>query len=123
MERYTVTVVHPDNSGTIQLLIPLHHEKPVAALIGEVALRFAKRSALPVGLTFELHLWQQDGPVVDADDLLKDVALDPRVDIIFATATERLHAAAHAQNRGQDEQRVVVSSSSLKPSRLLATIL
>ncbi len=109
MERYTVTVVHPDNSGTTQLLIPLHHDKPVAALAVEVARRFAKRSALAVGLAFELHLWQQDGPVVDADDLLKEVALDPRVDLIFATVTGLPHTAVREQSSSQDKQGVVVS--------------
>lgn len=123
MERYTVTVIHPDNSGTTQLLIPLHHEKPVAALVGEVAHRFAKRLALPVKIAFELHLWQQDGPVVDADDLLKEVVLDPRADIIFATATGRPQAAAREQRRGQDEQRIAVSRRHFKSLHLLATIL
>jgi len=123
MERYTVTVVHPDNSGTTQLLIPLHHEKPVAALIGEVARRFVKRSALPVELAFELRLWQQDGPVVDADDLLKEVASDPRVDIIFATATGQPQTAAREQSRAQDEHRIVVSCRHFQPLHLLAIIL
>lgn len=122
MERYTVTVVHPDSTGTTQLLIPLHHDQPVAALIAQIARRFARRSDLLAELAFELHLWQQDGPVVDADDLLEEIAPDPRVDIIFAIATRRTQTAAREQGMIQDEQRIVVSHRHLEPLHLLATI-
>lgn len=123
MERYTVTVVHPDNSGTTQLLIPLHHDQPVAALLVQVARRFTKRSSSPIEPTFELHLWQEDGPVVDEDDLLKEVALDPRLDIIFATAMGRPEAAAREQSMAQDSKRIVVSHQQLEPLHQLATTL
>lgn len=123
MERYTVTVVHPDNSGTTQLLIPLHHDQPVAALLFQVARRFTRRSSSPIELTFELHLWQEDGPVVDEDDLLKEVALDPRIDIIFATAAGRPQAAAREQSMAQDSERIVVSHQQLEPLHQFATTL
>lgn len=79
-----MSVVEAGSQQTNQLLIPLHHDKLVSDLVYEVARRFGKYSGSTAGLSFKLRLWQLDGPVVDTEDLLKEVVVDPRNEVIFA---------------------------------------
>jgi hypothetical protein len=86
MERYTITVPIPPGASSIRLLIPFPPTSSIAALAAEVKKR-ASRSALPLDALSDLilHLGDAAGPILDDEDLLEDVIIDPKNESITAT--------------------------------------
>ena len=87
MERYTVAVI-PSESGSeprFQLLLPYSPSSTVATFSEEIRQRAAKRVASLSERHFVLRLTNEDGAILDGDDLLSHVILSPSNDIIFAT--------------------------------------
>ena len=87
MERYTVNFHFGDGAKVTQLLIPIHHDNPVSTLTTAATQRLAKRGTSLSGSQFELRLWSKKGPIIDEDDLLRDVVRDFEKDTIFITPT------------------------------------
>jgi len=86
MERYTVTVPIPPGASSIRLLIPFPPTSAVSALAAEVKKRaFRASPLLDASSNVILHLGDATGPILDDQDLLEDVIIDPRTEIITAT--------------------------------------
>nr|OQO26960.1 hypothetical protein B0A51_05959 [Rachicladosporium sp. CCFEE 5018] len=90
MPRYTVTVV--DAGQVFQattLLIPLAEGAIVSALHGQIFVRCI-RQQLQITLdshSITLHLGDASGPVIDQEDVLSDVVLQPQTERVFAVCS------------------------------------
>ena len=91
MERYTVTVA-PPGAESLRLLIPYPPTSSVSALAAEVKRRASRLDVWPDVPELALRLGDVDGSLLDEDDLLADVILDPKVETI--TATSRIKKVA-----------------------------
>lgn len=88
MERYTITLVNADS--TTQLLIPLPPASAVSALIAQVrrrATKLPKYSGWQQG-EISLRVEAEDGPMLDEDDMLQDVVIDPKGTKVFAACVD-----------------------------------
>lgn len=87
MQRYTVTIVHPGNTGERPvLLVPFEPSAIVTAFIDELYKRVAKRG-LPITPNTHiatLHLDGETGAIIDCEDVLSDVITDPKSEKVFA---------------------------------------
>ena len=83
MERYIVNIIATNSAGGLKLLVPLHQEQQVSDLLEQTRLRYVKYSAIPLNPI--LSLYGNDGPILDLDDVLKDVILNPKEDVVFAS--------------------------------------
>jgi hypothetical protein len=85
MERYTVTV-SPPGAESFRLLIPFPPTSPISALATEVKRRVSRQDAWPDVPDISLCLGDVGGPILDGDDLLEYVIIDPKVETITATS-------------------------------------
>jgi hypothetical protein len=86
MERYTVTVA-PPGAESFRLLIPFPPTSSVSALATEVKRRASRQGAWLEVSDISLHLGDDiGGPILDGDDLLEDVIIDPKAEFITATS-------------------------------------
>ena len=82
MERYVVRVTDADAKDVEQFLIPFEKDQLVSAFSAEVRRRYAKCSASSLDHTLRLN--SIHGPILDEDDPLKHVIVDPAKDVVFA---------------------------------------
>lgn len=102
-KRYLVIIVRPPNEVLSEtpgrrpsLLVPFSPEAVVSSFIDELWKRLARHEAIP--LSPETHkvsllLGQEDGPVIDVEDLLSDVILDTQKEKIFAVFLKKTGTA------------------------------
>lgn len=120
MERYTVTVRQEgsEQQHDVHLLIPFRPTAKVDSFITEIVTRSARQSC-QIDLTTHhvtLHLDEPEGPILDVNDILSDVVLDPRSEKIFACFTRKTDrvqpgntasSTRHPTGPGQDSTRVI----------------
>lgn len=83
MERYTVSIRFPETGKNLLLLIPFSSTSSVSAFAEEVRRRAAKHDHALAERIFSLHLGQEDGPILDFDDMLSETIVDSRRERIF----------------------------------------
>lgn len=85
MERYTVKFRDPHDQGELAFLVLLTPTSPVSTLLAEAKRRAAKY--LPQLAENDLipHYGEEQGPILDGDDILSDMIPDPKNEIIFVT--------------------------------------
>ncbi|KAK7973177.1 hypothetical protein PG988_007311 [Apiospora saccharicola] len=91
MQRYTVTIVTPNTSERVVLLVPFRSAARVMNFVDELYER-AARQGLPVtrlSHAVTAHLNSNTGAILDPEDKLADVVQDPKSDTIFAVFTLR----------------------------------
>jgi hypothetical protein len=103
MERYTITVAPPGAAPT-RLLIPFPPTSSVSALSAEVQRRLARSEPNVPDLIF--HLGDTNGPILDEDDLLEDVIIDPKGEAITATPRSNPSTTASAPALYPESNRV-----------------
>jgi hypothetical protein len=84
MERYTISIVSQSAIVT-RLLIPLPPTSLVSELIAEILRRLNKYDSSIATGSLQLRLEEQNGPLLDEDDQLQCVVINPRVEHLFAT--------------------------------------
>lgn len=107
-QRYLVIIVRPPSETTTvspgrraSLLVPFSPDAIISTFIDELWKRLARHDgAIP--LTSEthhviLHLEHEDGPVIDAEDLLSDVINDTQKEKIFAVFSRKRNNAPEIQ--------------------------
>lgn len=107
-QRYLVVIVRPPSEVTsvtpgrrASLLVPFSPEAIVSRFIDELWKRLARHDgAIP--LTAEthnvsLHLDHENGPAIDAEDLLSDVISDTQKEKIFAVFSRKGNVAPGTQ--------------------------
>lgn len=85
MERYKISIFFPESGSSLQLLVPFPPTSSISALAEEVKKR-ATRQGFPLNereIFFRLE--QEDGPILDGEDRLNEVIIDPRSEGIFVT--------------------------------------
>lgn len=86
MERYIITIAIPPGASSIRFLIPFPPTSSVSDLAAEVKKRASRSALLPdPSSIIILHLGDAKGPILDGDDILKDVILDPKAESITVT--------------------------------------
>lgn len=85
MERYKVSISSPETGSNLRLLIPFPATSSLSALATEVKRRAAKQGLFIRDRTIFFRLNQDDGPILDDDDKLGEVIIDPHNEDIFAT--------------------------------------
>jgi hypothetical protein len=94
MERYTVTV-SPPGAESFRLLIPFPPTSSVSALATEVKRRVSRQDVWPGVTDISLCLGDIGGPILDGDDLLENVIIDSKVEMITATSRNLPAPAEH----------------------------
>lgn len=85
MERYTVSIPFPKSGSNLQLLIPFLSTSSILEFGDEVKKR-SEKQGFPMGeRVIFFRLEQDDGPILDMDDRLNEVIVDPRSEKIFVT--------------------------------------
>jgi hypothetical protein len=96
MERYTVTIAL-SGAESFRLLIPFPPTSSVSALATEAKRRASRQGAWPEVSDISLRLGDDvGGPILDGDDLLEDVIIDPKAEFITATSRNSLTSAGAA---------------------------
>jgi hypothetical protein len=119
MERYTVTV-SPPGAESFRLLIPFPPSSSVSALATEVKRRASRQDPWSDSSEIFLRLGEGlGGPLLDGNDLLEDVILDPKAEAITATSrnTPPSTGAAPPSKSTHVSYRNLIISSSLICSR------
>lgn len=103
MQRYTVTIVSSgDSKERPVLLVPFQPSALVTAFVDELFKRIARQglAIAPNTHIATLHLDSETGGLVDVEDLLSDVVLDPKNDKLFAVFSQK-NAGTSAATQGQ----------------------
>ncbi|KAK8102467.1 hypothetical protein PG984_015613 [Apiospora sp. TS-2023a] len=89
MQRYTVTIVTPDASRSIAIIVPFQPSARVMAFVDELYERAARRGLSVTRLSHALtaRLNSETGALIDPEDVLSDVVQDPKSETIFAIFT------------------------------------
>lgn len=90
MKRYTVGFRHPETKAEISFLIPFEPIKTLATLLTEVKRRALRHSPCLVDGNLILRYHGVDGPILELDDTIGDILVDPERDIVFATTNSEL---------------------------------
>jgi hypothetical protein len=77
MERYTIVVALP-GVESFRLLVPFQPALSISTLAIEVKRRVSRLEVVSDGLDITLHLGDANGPMLDEEDALADVILDPK---------------------------------------------
>lgn len=99
MVRYTINVT-PPGSTPLSVLVPLPPSATVSALGEEIIARLARRGLDTSlhGHDVILHLGGSDGPVLDAQDTISDVIVDPGSKTIHASLQDNAHLGDRAKH-------------------------
>lgn len=103
MQRYTVTIVSSgDSNERPVLLVPFQPSAIVTTFVDELFKRIARQglAIAPNTHIATLHLDSETGGLIDFEDVLSDVVLDPKHDKLFAVFTQNKSgpsASTHAQ--------------------------
>ncbi len=92
MQRYTVTIVSPGTSSERPvLLVPFEPSALVTAFVDELYKRISRRglNIAPNTHIATLHLDSETGALIDCEDILSDVVLDPKTESVFAVFTPK----------------------------------
>ena len=84
MERYTI-VAPSGSSGTVSILVPCERQAKVQDLINKARGRLERASAAINGRQLLLKLGAVDGPLLDGDDALEHVVLNPSRERLFVS--------------------------------------
>ncbi|KAE9993630.1 hypothetical protein EG327_004151 [Venturia inaequalis] len=82
MERYTVSVLPLEST---RFLIPFRTASTVFEFKTEIARRLQKQGTAVDAPSIQLYLGNKNGPLLDDEDLLANVVLDPSKEEVFAT--------------------------------------
>lgn len=80
MDRYTININHP-GAEPVLLLIPFPPTSTIQNLVNEIRRR-ASRVQLLLPDQVSLHLGGENGPLLDEEDAVEDVVLDPKTEVI-----------------------------------------
>lgn len=97
MERYTVTV-YPPEGQPCRLLIPFSPKSTISALAIEIKRRISRLDIWNDVSNITLRLGEANGPILDEEDLLEDVILDAKAEIIVVTSQAQAEPAATLQH-------------------------
>lgn len=105
MERYIVNVAPPGTEAA-RLVVPISPTSHVSDLAKEVKKRATRNNIWPNVPELVLHLGEADGPIIDYADILSDVILDPKAEVITATPQiQRQNSTPGAQVSGFNFRR------------------
>ncbi|KAH7330116.1 hypothetical protein BKA65DRAFT_51346 [Rhexocercosporidium sp. MPI-PUGE-AT-0058] len=100
LQRYTITV-SPPGAESFQLLVPFTTTSTVASLASEVKRRASSHDEWPENSEIILRIGGATGPILYEFDILSDVIVDPKFDILTATPRIKKQPVGHAAS---DEQ-------------------
>ena len=85
METYVATIVVPNAEAKLELDVPFSPESPISAFAEELRRR-CKRYAINLDdESLLLRLGRGGGPVLNENDILRDVVIDPQSQRVFVT--------------------------------------
>ena len=84
MQRYTVNF-RETNVTTRRLLVPFDSGSSIIAFASELQRRLARAGIVVQADAILFRLDDVNGPLIDGEDTLEDVILDPRVEQLFAS--------------------------------------
>lgn len=87
MERYTVAVISPAASP-VRLVVPFDSSFTLRPLLEEIQRRAIKQGVSLVLDTVLLRLGREDGPILDAEDVINHVVISPQDETIFVMLQE-----------------------------------
>lgn len=100
MQRYTVNFRAP-NVATRRLLVPFLSSSTVGKFATELQVRLSRVGITADAKAIVFHLEDANGPVIDSEDELQNVIIDPRAEQIFASVPV-------AVGQGESSRNVVV---------------
>jgi len=126
MERYTVSVA-PPGAGPFLLLIPFTPTSTVSSLSAEVKRRASAHDDWPEESDVTLRVGGASGPILYEFDILANVIVDPKVEIITATSRVKKRTdASPPSGEVSTAQNLLVKvprPSPLSPISILQTII
>ncbi|KAG4437405.1 hypothetical protein IFR05_007130 [Cadophora sp. M221] len=114
LERYTVSV-SPPGAEPFQLLVPFTTTSTVASLASEVRRRASSHDEWPEDSEIILRIGGPTGPILYEFDILSDVVVEPKVDILTATPRIKKQPTGPAApvEQHQNEQQAQVDDPSV----------
>jgi hypothetical protein len=111
MDRYIITVV---STQKIRLLVPSPTSSSVSDLKVELSRRLAKQGLNINASQLQLRLGSSDGPLLDNDDLLEHVVINPGEEDLICLIEDT--ASSCEDNKTKLAHQVSISSPAIQPS-------